>query len=97
MGEKKKLIENYVMVDEQMERYRTAMSFEKPTARDVASLKSWVYGNASISKTETRFLSHNQDLMSCSGIQDAGVTLVEPLLEDFVIAFDKFLGHVWVI
>jgi hypothetical protein len=35
--------------------------------------------------------------MSCSGIQDAGVTLVEPLLEDFVIAFDKFLGHVWVI
>jgi hypothetical protein len=67
------------MVDEQMERYRTAMSFEKPTAR------------------ETRFLSHNQDLMSCSGIQDAGVTIVEPLLEDFVIAFDKFLGHVWVI
>ncbi|KAF8243889.1 hypothetical protein K440DRAFT_667571, partial [Wilcoxina mikolae CBS 423.85] len=89
----KNLEEKLAEYDEQMQRYRTVMGFEKPKPRDVTSLRNWIDGNASIARKETQFLSHSQDLMGCLGTQDAGVEFIEPLIEDFMIGFNRFLGR----
>jgi hypothetical protein len=63
------------------------LSFEHAPQRDIRSLQNWVNGNACISREETEYLEHEEDLMTLASLGDSAMRKIESWVEDMFIRF----------
>lgn len=65
------------------------LMFDAPRRRDTLSLQNWVKSNACISRKETVYLTHGNDLLTIHKLNNDAVRLVEGFLEITLIRFFK--------
>ena len=63
------------------------MSYNTASARDVVSLQNWIDGTSCLSREETAYLDHDQELISLASISDNAVEKLENWVEDQLIRF----------
>jgi len=83
------------MEDDQLGRYRNIMCYESPRERDIQNLRNWCIGNGAIARKETAYLAKGPDLMNAAGTTDAGVTFLQPFVEDALLAVYRLFRRVW--
>lgn len=81
-------------IDTMVERNVRMLSLGPASQRNISSLRNWVDGNNCLVRSEKAFLWQDSDLLSISTHQDGAMTRLEPLIENFLMLFDRGPGTV---
>ncbi|KAI1327067.1 hypothetical protein F5Y16DRAFT_208553 [Xylariaceae sp. FL0255] len=73
--------------DSFIERSTRIFDFSRAPSRDSVSLANWLSGTGCISRQETAYLEHEQDLLSVTGPRDRATSKVENWIEDILIEY----------
>ncbi|KAF2232013.1 hypothetical protein EV356DRAFT_569100 [Viridothelium virens] len=63
--------------DAMLEECRRTLSLQSANARDIGSLRNWLFGTTCIARQESAYLTVSEDLLNLTGSADSAITLTE--------------------
>jgi hypothetical protein len=78
-----------------LDRSQKVLLFESPLPLHVSSIENWLEGNGCIARDETKFLDHEDDLLTIAPVEDGVLRWLE-LLVSASLAFFRKVGLLYV-
>lgn len=83
------------MSDVLLEQNHKVSSLPATKSRDVKTLRKWIKGTASISRDESAYLEHEQDIANLTGATDSALSMIEDTVGDVVFFISRCFREVF--